>query len=46
MVEKPLKSARDLAKFGTMPHRIATISRSPVSRLLRMTGCIVVGAML
>jgi hypothetical protein len=44
MVEKPLKSARDLARFGTIPHRIATISRPPVSRFLRITGCMVVGA--
>jgi hypothetical protein len=28
------------------PHRIATISHSAVSRLRRMTGCLVVGAIL
>jgi len=46
MVENPLKSARLLAKLGTMPHRMVTISRSPNSLSARMTGWNVVGAML
>jgi hypothetical protein len=45
IVEKQLKSASDFEKCGTIPQRIATMSRSPVSRLLRTTGWRVVGAM-
>ena len=38
MVERSLNSSGLFAKKGMSPHRISVSSRSPVSRLWRMTG--------
>ena len=46
IVEMPLTSESCLVKNGIRPQRSCTSSRSPVSRLARMMGCIVVGATL
>jgi hypothetical protein len=46
IVENPLMALRSTAKNGTSPQRSDTSSRSPVSRLARMMGCMEVGATL